>query len=172
MLAPKVEDDGNKPLELYKSDNFRAFYRKKFSILHNGMYYDDKVLKLLYSYDWFDLKENNLYRKVSCHPNLTKADKTKVDEIKLKNSMLIYTAFPVYGLAHYFSNKIIKKKNRILARGLVYLTMIAWWVCYVNYRRIKINYDIQKEPTLDKYMTYEMDQNKIKIELLNYNIVI
>jgi hypothetical protein len=167
----------DKPLEIYKnSKSYQEIVRRRYNINDLGLLYDDKILLLIYAYEWFSIKENDLYNKVCYHPYLTVKDKKYLDSIYENQKNIFYIQLvPFYFSLYIFKRKYIKVSIRksfkplatIYSLGLIY--PIISWMFLISY---SMNEHIKQDNKLQNYFNLDVDRTKIQKDLLNFNIVL
>ena len=172
------ENKLDKPIEIYKNNkSYQEIVRRKYNINDLGILYDDKILLLIYVCEWFKIPFTNSYDKVCYHPYLTKKDHKKLESIyeNQKNNLFLST-LPFYFLLILMKRKYVKGNNlRKNFKPIGLLTASVFIYPYVLWNFIlypKMNKDIQEDSQLQKYFSLDVDQDKIKRDLLNYNIVL
>jgi hypothetical protein len=176
MLSQKKIDE-NKPLEIYKnSKSYQEIVRRKYNINDLGLLYDDKILLLIYALEWFDIPDKSVYNKVCYHPYLTMKDMKQLNRIYENHKNYFYISlFPVYSVLYFLKKKFAKSSFRKSAKpnlilwSLGVLFPIASWKFYFSKQ---INKDIKEDKDLSKYFELDVDREKIKKDLLNFNIVL
>jgi hypothetical protein len=176
MLTQRKIDE-NKPLEIYKnSKSYQEIVRRKYNINDLGLLYDDKILLLIYALEWFDIPDKNVYNKVCYNPYLTMKDKKQLDRIYENHKNYFYLSLlPVYSILYFIKKKIVKtslrksmKPSIILYSLGVLFPILSWKLFFKN----QINKDIREDKDMQKYFELNVDRDKIKKDLLNFNIVI
>lgn len=172
------ENNFDKPIEIYKNNkSYQEIVRRKYNITDIGLLYDDKILLLIYACDWFNIQPTKVYEKVCYHPYMTKRHHKKLNEIyeNQKNNLFLFS-LPFYGLLYIAKRKFVKGTNlrkNFTATSLIFLSVVFFPILFWKFYLLKnMNKDIQIDKDLKQYLHLDIDRNKIKEDLLNYNIVL
>jgi hypothetical protein len=176
MLAPKKDE--NEPLAIYKnSKSYQHIVRDRYNITNQSILYDDRLLLMIYAYEWFQIPDKNIYEKVCYNPYITNKDYKLLNKIydSQKFNVVLLSIFG-FLIIPIIKAKIIKKykihkhnwKPELLSLGLmIALPVVSWF----GFFQRKMNKDI-KGSDLNKYLSLDLNKEKIKEDLLAYNIVV
>lgn len=175
LTNDRMED---KPIEIYKNNkSYQEIVKRKYKINDIGLLYDDKILLLIYACDWFNIPSNKVFEKVCYHPYLTKKHHKKLNEIyeNSKNNLFLIT-LPFYGFLYLLKKKVVKgnnfRKNFKFNLGIFSLAGLFPFLTWKLYLLENMKNNIQEDKDLSTYLELNIDKNRIKQELLNYNIVL
>ena len=139
--------------------------------------YDDRILLLIYAYEWFGIPPNYIYDKVCYHPYLNKIDFKRLNEIyEHEKNICLLSNIPFFTLIflsykRYGKGGSFRKNKRLLltsAFGAVAYPYMLWKYLFAQ----RMNRHIIDDPNLNKYLNLDIDKEKIKNDLLNFNIVL
>jgi hypothetical protein len=178
MLKKKNENDTEQPVEIYKQNkSFQEIIRRRYNINDIGLLYDDRILLLIYTYEWFQIPAANLYDKVCYHPLVVRKDHIKLSEIyENEKNIFLATMLPFFGLLYFIKSKFSKGRNlrknfkllALISTSAVVVPSVLWKLYFVS----RMNRNIFNDTSLNKYLKLNVDKEKIKQDLLNYNIVL
>jgi hypothetical protein len=177
MLSQNNKIDDNKPLEIYKnSKSYQEIVRRKYNINDIALLYDDKILLLIYALEWFEIPEKNYYNKICFHPYLKAKDMQQLNRIYENGKNSFYLSLvPVYATLYFMKKKYVKasikknlKPNILIYSFALILPILSWKLFFYP----KIKKDLSEDKLLSKYFVLDVDRDKIKKDLLNYNIVL
>jgi hypothetical protein len=177
MLVDKSEND-NRPLGIYKNNRFyQDTCKQRYDINDLNILYDDNILLLIYACEWFKIKDSNVHDKVLYHPYLTVRDHSNLNKIyqHYKNN-LIFETVGVASIFYILKKKyVVSKKFRktwkpvsAMALGMILIPYFSWNYIFKK----QMNNEIRKNERLGKYLYLDLEKEKLRNELLNYNIVI
>jgi hypothetical protein len=174
-----TEKDNNVPLAIYKNNkSYQEITRRNYKIKDPRVFYDDTILLLIYAYEWFKIPERNAFEKVCFHPYLTKGDFNKANELRenQKINLFAFCIVPLYAGLFLIKRKIARttyyRRNWSPIIGIVSAAILVPFACWNVVLKKKLDNDIKEDPNLKKYLTLDLDKNKISKDLLNYNITI
>lgn len=173
-----TQNDDNEFQCVYKNNKyFQNYYKTKYNLTDDHILLDDNLILLIYACEWFKIPDEDKFDKVCYHPYLTKKDNRKLTQIyQHYTNLFIYECVGLLGVAFLIRRKMIRPYN-IRKRGLKTLGLFlgVGMVAFLSWKFIfmrRLNQRIRKDKDLEKYSTLNLDRNKIKEDLLNYNIVI
>jgi hypothetical protein len=141
--------------------------------MNNFSLLDEKLMLLIYTYEWFKIPKTNTFEKVIYHPLLTKSDQGIVDHIRTK--YLLKTG--LFGLVYFtLMNGIFisrfkhRPKVMLLKFSNALLTGIFTYIFWNTYLYNQLNKEVGAIKEFDKYMNLDVDLQKVIQELVNYNI--
>jgi hypothetical protein len=176
MLTKESKED--LPLEVYKRNKtFQEIVKRKYNIKDQGILYDDKILLLIYACEWFDIPNRKIYEKVCYHPLLTKRHHKKLNVIyeNQKNNLYMFI-IPLYGFLYILKKKFAKgfnpRKHYKILFSIYGSGIVAPFLMWKYILSKKMNEDIRNDNDLNQYLFLNFDRDKIKKDLLNYNIVL
>jgi hypothetical protein len=155
--------------------NNRSYINKVRSnyIINNSLLQNEKVMLLIYTYEWFKIPKENSFEKIIYHPYLTKNDQAIVDDLKICYIMKLgFCSLAYITLTNAYFIRRVKYKPKILLFNigntmLTGLLAFIFWNVYL-YRRL--NEEMKSHKVLQKYLSLNVDLEKIIKELVNYNI--
>lgn len=178
MITQK--SDENEQLAIYKnSKSYQEIVKNKYNIKNPNYLYDERILLLIFAYEWFDIPKMKIYDKVSYNPYITTKDFKKLNTIYQNYSNNLLLSFLPIGLTvflikrRFLNNKFKSFKRNwkfyLLIGGIVTMVPPALWYLYFL---PKMNKNIVEDPQLRKYLELDVDKEKIRLDLLNYNIIL
>ena len=176
MLTKESSDD--KPLEIYKMNKtYQELIKRKYKIKDPHLLYDEKILLLIYTVEWFNIPDYKLYDKICFHPLITKRHYKKLNDIyeNHKNNLILITFF-FYGFLYLLKKTFAKASNTRRNYKIIFpfalLAIIQPYLTWEFILKRKMNKDIGEDQNLINYLKLDFDKEKIKNDLLNYNIVL
>ncbi len=159
-------------IKMYSNKKFQNKARKVYSLSDNLMY-NDRILLLLYTYEWFKISKEKKFEQAFYHPYLTKNDMEMIKHIRLKYFLLLSTIdlFIYFSVVGYYSYKIKNKPKIILFQIINVFPTLAFGIYLWNSLiSKKMNKEVENISKLNKYTKLDVDLEKIIKELVNYNI--
>jgi hypothetical protein len=152
--------------------NFRDRVKEQYKV-PNSLIHDDRLLLLIYTYEWFKLPKTNKFELVSYHPYLKQKDLDLANHIS--NKYMYMTFMPtslsfLFGLG-YFSKYYKKRASRLLF-GIVNLIVTnLFGLCLWKYYFLeKMNEEVSDNKRLKKYFELDVDKDMVREELKKYKI--
>jgi hypothetical protein len=155
------------------SNNRSYINRAKYKyLLNNFQIQNEKVMLLIYTYEWFKIPKENNFEKVVYHPFLTKNDQYLIDDLRTRYILRLGLFSLAYlTISNSFFAKRFKKPKFLLFNfyNLIITGLLSYsfWNIYL-YK--KLNQDVGTVKDLKKYLDLNVDLQKIIQELVNYNI--
>ncbi len=154
--------------------NFRDKVKTKYKV-PNRLLFDDKILLMIYAYEWFKIPKSNNFERVSYHPFLVQKDLDLVNHICSK---YIYLTLMPTLLLFIGGLGIVAKRNKKKAGRLLFgiinmiTTNILGYCLWKYYFYHKLNEEVGNDPELNQYLELNVDINTIINELRNNNITL
>jgi hypothetical protein len=155
--------------------NNRSYINKVRSnyVINNSLLQNEKIMLLIYTYEWFKIPKDNNFEKVIYHPFLTKNDQMLVDDLRtryvIKLGLFSLTYMAVTSL--YFARRYKHKPKLILFEmGNIAVTGLLAYCFWKIYLYKRLNLDVRNITELQKYEKLDVDLEKVIQELVNYNI--
>jgi hypothetical protein len=142
-------------------------------IINHALLHNDKVMLLIYTYEWFKIPKQNNFEKVIYHPFLTKKDQILVEELKTRYifKLCLFTGIYLLISNGLFIRRFQQKPKIILFNlsniAIASLLAYSFWNIYLYPR---LNEEVPSVKELTKYLELNVDLEKIIQELVNYNI--
>jgi hypothetical protein len=160
-------------VKLYSNTrNFREKVRNEYKV-SNSLLYDDKVLLMIYAWEWFKIPKSNKFELVSYHPFLKQKDLDLITHLSIKYASMAFIpalCFFMFGLRMF--SKRYNKKDKLIIFSMFHLItsnvlgFVLWKCFFYN----KLNTEIENTKKFKKYLVLDVDKEKIKDDLKKYNI--
>jgi len=159
-------------VKMYNNKRFQIKAKKNYRLSDNIMY-DDRILLLLYTYEWFKISKDKKFELAFYHPYLTNNDMEIIKHLRFKYLCLLSTINLLIYLCgiKYYSYKINSKPKIKLFQIVSIIPTIAFGIYLWNsVMSKKMNKEVERISELNKYMKLDVDLERIIKELVNYNI--
>lgn len=179
-MSKIIQNDQNKILKeyystsVYLSSNYQQYIRSKYLIENKDIYLNQKVLLLLYAFEWFNISKNDISSKLKYHPYLKREDYDKFEKEnnRVKKITSLITIMTFTSSTAYLLNKL-KDKNSVNLTYLMikgfFITSLSFLMCKIYFKSQLCNY-IQLDPSLNQYMKLDISRDMIKSDLIKLGI--
>ncbi len=180
MLEEKKDDliTASQPLAIYKNNkSFQEIVKRKYNITQSSLLYDDGLLLLIYTYEWFNIPKCNVYDLVGYNPLITRKHFDKLTK-KYEHQKNIYllTILPFFAIMYYLKIRYVKgsnfRKNFTPMMALGFMSIFYPFALWNYFFVPRMNYEIKSDEDLKSYLNLNVDKDKIQRDLLNFNIVL
>ena len=179
-MSKIIQNDQNKILKeyystsVYLSSNYQQYIKSKYLIENKDIYLNQKVLLLLYAFEWFNISKNDISSKLKYHPYLKREDYNKFEKEhnRVKKITSLITIMTFTSSTAYLLNKL-KDKNSVNLTYLMikgfFITSLSFLMCKIYFKSQLSNY-IQLDPSLNQYMKLDISRDMIRSDLIKLGI--